>query len=74
MKHHFLKKMNLQIILSKMKVTSSPEGNNTLMSSCAYLVCIVCIHILYIYLSKDNVFQEEICLWKNNKIRIAIII
>jgi hypothetical protein len=57
-----------------MKETSSSEGNNTLISSCTYLVCIVSIHILYIYLSKDNVFQEEICLWKNNKIRIAIII
>jgi hypothetical protein len=56
MKHHFPKKMNLQIILSNMKETSSPEGNNTLMSSCGYLVCIVSIHILYIYLSKYNVF------------------
>jgi hypothetical protein len=57
-----------------MKETSSSEGNNTLLSSCTYLVCIVFVHILYIYLSKDNVFQEELYLWKNNKIRIAIII
>jgi hypothetical protein len=57
-----------------MKETSSSEGNNTLLSSCTYLVCIVFVHILYIYLSKDNVFQEELYLWKNNKIRTAIII
>jgi hypothetical protein len=57
-----------------MKETSSSEGNNTLLSSCTYLVCIVSVHILYIYLSKDNVFQEELYLWKNNKIRTAIII
>jgi hypothetical protein len=57
-----------------MKETSSSEGNNTLLSSCTYLVCIVSVHILYIYLLKDNVFQEELYLWKNNKIRIVIII
>jgi hypothetical protein len=57
-----------------MKEISSSEGNNTLLSSCTYLVCIVSVHILYIYLSKDNLFQEELYIWKNNKIRNAIII
>jgi hypothetical protein len=57
-----------------MKETSSSEGNNTLLSSCTYLVCIVSVHILYIYLLEDNMFQEELYLWKKNKIRIAIII
>ena len=57
-----------------MKETSSSEGNNTLLSSCTYLVCIVSTHMLYIYLLEDNVFQEEIYLWKNNKIRTTIII
>jgi hypothetical protein len=47
-----------------MKETSSSEGNNTLLSSCTYLVCIVSVHILYIYLLEDNVFQEELDLWK----------
>jgi hypothetical protein len=50
------------------------QGNNTLHSSCTYLVCIVSVHILYIYLLEDNMFQEEPYLWNNNKIRIAIII
>jgi hypothetical protein len=58
---------------SRMKETSSSEGNNTLLISCTYLVCIVSVHILYIYLLEDNVFQEELYLWKNNKIRIDII-
>ena len=57
-----------------MKNTSSSEGNNTLLSTCTYLVCIDYVHILYIYLLEDNMFQEELHLWKNNKIRIAIII
>jgi hypothetical protein len=74
MKHQFPKKRNLQRRLSRMKETSSSEGNNTLLISCTYLVCIVSVHILYIYLLKDNMFQEELYLWKNNKIRIAIII
>jgi hypothetical protein len=65
---------NLQRRLSRMKETYSFEGNNTLLSSCTYLVCIVFVHILYIYLPKDNMFQEELYLWKNNKIRIVIII
>ena len=68
------KKRNLQRRLSKTKETSSSEGNNTLLSSSTYLVYITFVHILYIYLSKDNVFQEELYLWKNNKIRTAIII
>jgi hypothetical protein len=72
-KHQLLKKRNLQRRLSRMKETSSSKGNNTLLISCTYLVCIVSVHILYIYLLKDNVFQEEIYLWKNNKIRIDII-
>jgi hypothetical protein len=57
-----------------MKEISSSEGNNTPLSSCTYLVCIISIHILYIYLLEDNMFQEELHLWKNNKIRIAIIV
>jgi hypothetical protein len=73
MKHQFLKKRNLQRRLSRMKETSSSEGNNTLLISCTYLVCIVFVHILYIYLLEDNVFQEELYLWKNNKIRMDII-
>jgi hypothetical protein len=71
--HRLLKKRNLQRRLSKMKETSSSKGNNTLLISCTYLVCIVSVHILYIYLLEDNVFQEELYLWKNNKIRIDII-
>jgi hypothetical protein len=73
MKHQLPKKRNLQRRLSRMKETSSSKGNNTLLISCTYLVCIVSVHILYIYLLKDNVFQEELYLWKNNKIRIDII-
>jgi hypothetical protein len=73
MKHQFPKKRNLQRRLSRMKETSSSEGNNTLLSSCTYLVCIVSVHILYIYLLEDNVFQEELYRWKNKKIRIDII-
>jgi hypothetical protein len=38
------------------------NGNNTLLISCTYLACIVSIHILYIYLLEDNVFQEELYL------------
>jgi hypothetical protein len=57
---------------SRAKETSS-EGNNTLLSSCTYLVCIVSVHILYMYLLEDNVFQEELYRWKNKKIRIDII-
>jgi hypothetical protein len=56
-----------------MKEASSSKGNNTLHISCTYLICIVSVHILYIYPLKDNVFQEELYLWKNNKIRIDII-
>jgi hypothetical protein len=52
------------------KETSSSEGNNTLLISCTYLVCIVSIHILHIYLLEDNMFQEKLYLWKKNKIRI----
>jgi hypothetical protein len=74
MKHQLPKKRNLQRRLSRMKETSSSKGNNTLLISCTYLVCIVSVHILYIYLLEDNMFQEELYLWKNNKIRIAIII
>jgi hypothetical protein len=55
-----------------MEETSS-KGNKTLLTSCAYLVCIIYVHILYIYLLEDNVFQEELYLWKNNKIRMDII-
>jgi hypothetical protein len=73
MKHQLPKKRNLQRRLSRMKETSSSKGNNTLLISCTYLVCIVSVHILYIYLLEDNVFQEELYLWKNNKIRIDII-
>jgi beta-lactamase regulating signal transducer with metallopeptidase domain len=73
MKHQLPKKRNLQRRLSMMKETSSSKDNNTLLISCTYLVCIVSIHILYIYLLEDNVFQEELYLWKNNKIRIDII-
>jgi hypothetical protein len=72
MKHPLPKKNNLQRRLSRMKETSS-KCNNTLLISCTYLVCIVFIHILYIYLLEDNVFEEELYLWKNNKIRIDII-
>jgi hypothetical protein len=72
MKHQLPNKRNLQRRLSRMKETSSSEGNNTLLISCTYLVCIVSVHILYIYLLEDNVLQEEPYLWKNNKIRIAI--
>jgi hypothetical protein len=57
MKHQLLKKRNLQTRLSRMKETSSSKGNNTLLISCTYHVCIVSVHILYIYLLKDNVFQ-----------------
>jgi cell division protein FtsL len=73
MKHQFPKKMNLQRRLSRMEETSSSKGNKTLLISCTYLVFIVSIHILYIYLLEDNVFQEELYLWKNNKIRMDII-
>jgi hypothetical protein len=73
MKHQLSKKRNLQRRLSRMKETSSSKGNNTLLISCTYLICIVSVHILYIYPLKDNVFQEELYLWKNNKIRIDII-
>jgi hypothetical protein len=74
MKHLLPKKRNLPRRLSRMKETSSFEGNNTLLISCTYLVCIVSVHILHIYLLEDNMFQEELYLWKNNKIRITIII
>jgi hypothetical protein len=74
MKHQLSKKRNLQRRLSKMKETSSSEGNNILLISCTYLICIVSLRILYIYLLEDNMFQEELYLWKNNNIRIAIII
>jgi hypothetical protein len=74
MKNQLSKKRNLQIRPSRMKETSSFEGNNTLLSSCTYRVCIISIHILYIYLLEEQMFQEELYLWKNNKIRIAIII
>jgi hypothetical protein len=57
-----------------MKEISSFECNNTLLSSCTYLVCIISIHILYIYLLEDNMLQEELHLWKNNKIRMDIIV
>jgi hypothetical protein len=57
-----------------MKEISYFEGNNTLLSSYTYLVCIISIRILYIYLLEDNMFQEELHLWKKNKIRIAIIV
>jgi hypothetical protein len=73
MKHKLSKKRNLQRKLSRMKETSSSKGNNTLLISCTYLVCIVSVHILYIYILEDNVFQEELYLWKNNKIRMDII-
>jgi hypothetical protein len=73
MKHQLSKKGNLQRRLSRMKETSSSKGNNTLLIYCTYLVCIVSVHILYIYPLKDNVFQEELYLWKNKKIRIDII-
>jgi hypothetical protein len=73
MKHQFPKKRNVQRRLSRMKETSSSEGNNTLLSSCTYLVFIVSTHILYIYLLEGNVFQEELYLWKKNKIRFVII-
>jgi hypothetical protein len=72
-KHQLSKKRNLQRRPSRMKETSSSKGNNTLLISCTYLVCIVSVHILYIYLLEDNVFQEELYRWKNNKIRIDII-
>jgi hypothetical protein len=39
-----------------------PNSNKTLLISCTYLVCIVSIHILYIHLLEDNVFQEELYL------------
>jgi hypothetical protein len=58
MKHQFPKKRNVQTRLSRMKETSSSEGNNTRLSSYTYLVCIVSVHILYIYLLEDNVSQE----------------
>jgi hypothetical protein len=73
MKHQLPKKKNLQRRLSRMKETSSSKGNNTLIISCTYLVFIVSVHILYIYLLEDNVFQEELYLWKNNKIGIDVI-
>jgi cell division protein FtsL len=73
MKHQLPKKRNLQRRLSRMEETSSSKGNKTLLISCTYLVCIVSVRILYIYLLEDNVFQEELYLWKNNKIRIDII-
>jgi hypothetical protein len=57
-----------------MKETSSSKGNNTLLISFTYLVCIVSVHLLFIYLLKDNMFQEELYLWKKNKIMIVIII
>jgi hypothetical protein len=47
---------------SMMKETSSSEGNNTLLISCTYLVCIVSVHILHIYLLEDNMLQEELYL------------
>jgi hypothetical protein len=58
MKHQLLKKRNLQRRLSRMKETSSFEGNNTLLSTCTYLVSIDYVHILYIYLLEVNMFQE----------------
>jgi hypothetical protein len=58
------KKRNLQSRLSRMEETSS-KGNKTILISCTYLV--------YLYLLEDNVFQEELYLWKNNKIRMDII-
>jgi hypothetical protein len=73
MKHQLPKKRNLQRRLRRMEETSSSKGNKTLLISCTYLVCIVYVHILYIYLLEDNVFQEELYLWKNNKIRMDII-
>jgi hypothetical protein len=49
-----------------MKETSSSEGNNTLLSSCTYLVCIsLCTYLAY--LSLKNIFQEELYLWKNKE-------
>jgi hypothetical protein len=74
MKNPLPKKRNLQRRLSRMKEASSSEGNNTLLIPCTYLVCIVSVHILYIYLLEDNLFQEELYRWKNNKIRIDIIV
>jgi hypothetical protein len=59
MKHQLPKKRNLQRRSSRMKGTSSSEGNNTLLSSCTYLVCIISTYILYIYLLEDNVFQRR---------------
>jgi cell division protein FtsL len=73
MKHQLPKKRNLQRRVSRMKETSSSKGNNTLLISFTYLVCIVSVHILYIHLLEDNVFQEELYIWKKNKIRIDII-
>jgi hypothetical protein len=73
MKHQLPKKRNLQRRLSRMKETPSSKGNNTLLISCTYHVCIISVYILYIYLLEDNVFQEELYLWKNNKIRMNII-
>jgi hypothetical protein len=57
-----------------MEETSSSKGNNTLLISCTYLVCIVFVHILYIYLLEDNVFHEELYPWKKDNIRMDIII
>jgi hypothetical protein len=73
MKHQLPKKRNPQRRLSRMEETSSSKGNTTLLISCTYLVYIVSVHILYIYLLEDNVFQEELYLWKNNKIIMDII-
>jgi hypothetical protein len=42
-----------------MEETSSSKGNKTHLISCTYLVFIISVHILYIYLLEDNVFQEE---------------
>ena len=50
-----------------MKETSSSEGKNTLLISCTYIVCIVSVHILYIYLLEDNMFQEELYYGKKTR-------
>jgi hypothetical protein len=69
MKHRLPKKRNLQTRLSRMEETSSSKKVITLFSFLVYmyLVCIVSVHILYIYLLEDNVFQEELYLWKNKQ-------
>ena len=82
MKHQLSKKRNLQRRLSRMEDTSSSKKVTTLFlflihilfaSSLYISCCIVFVRILYIYLLEDNVFQEELYLWKNNKIRMNII-